>query len=368
LKARRLLPVLALAAGPTLAGCGKIGPIRPPLALVPQRVDSLEGRQLGGEIVLAWTNPAAFNDGRPLGPIAEVEVWMDSVVAGATAATPAAFDPDVFLGRAKLVASLSPDKLAPRKAGPNAAAAVESYRYPIADKDLAKVEYVFAIRVREAKRKKFSPLSNEVRIKPRLVPMPPRNPAASVFSDRVEIRWDAPLENIDHSTPALVEGYNIYKLLENALERKLNEAPVAGPPFADRNFAFGVPGRYVVRAVASTSGAAVESLDSQVVDVVLKDTFPPAVPDGATAVGGPDLITLIWNPNRELDLLGYKVWRRLEAAGEFVLLTPQPILENTYADPAVEKGKRYEYAISAVDRASNESARSAAVSAIVKDP
>jgi len=360
-----LLAAFWTAAG---SGCGKVGPVRPPLVLIPQRVDSLDGRQLGGTVLLTWKNPSAFIDGRPLGPVAEVEIWMASVAADKPPAEPEAFDPDLFLERARLIAAVPLDKLLVRKTSPEEAVPSVSYSYALGDKLPAGVEYVFAVRVRESRRKKLSELSNEVRVKPRLVPMPPDNVTAAVFQDRVEVRWDAPFENFDHSAPAEVRGYNVYEILPQGVEIKLNDAPVSAPPFADRDFAFGLPVRYLVRAVASGPGDAVESSDSPLVEVVPKDIFPPAVPGGLASLGGPGTVTLSWNPNRETDFLGYKIWRRTEAGAEFVLLTPRPIPENAFADGSVEKGRRYDYAISAVDQAGNESAKSAAVSETVRDP
>jgi fibronectin type 3 domain-containing protein len=82
---------------------------------------------------------------------------------------------------------------------------------------------------------------------------------------------------------------------------------------------------------------------------------------------GANFITLIWDAGREKDLAGYKVWRREAGLGQFVPLTPQPILENTHTDTSVEKNKRYEYAITALDRSGNESSKSETVSEIIKD-
>jgi hypothetical protein len=355
-------PVLAVfAAGLAFgsAGCGKIGPIRPPLVLIPQRIDTLEARQRGGEILLSWTNPAAFIDGRALGPIAAIEVWLETRAVAETAGPPAVFDPELFLEKARLLASVRPT---------DAGASRMVYRYPIADPNYSKAEYVFSLRVREARKKTLSDLSNEIRIQPQPAPMPPGDVQAEIFQDRIEIRWNPPVENFDRTSPPSVGGYNVYKLTENEPEQKLNPAILMKPAFADREFAFGTPVRYMVRAIASAAGAAIlESGDSRVAEILPRDTFPPAVPAGLTAVSAPNLITLLWDPNREADLHGYKIWRRVSGTETFSTLTPEPLLENTYTDTAVEKGGRYDYAVTAVDRAGNESPRSPAVAESIKD-
>ena len=78
-------------------------------------------------------------------------------------------------------------------------------------------------------------------------------------------------------------------------------------------------------------------------------------------------VSLTWDDNKEADLAGYRVWRRMEGESEFVLLTPQPIRGNAFGDNRVEKNKRYDYAITALDKAGNESPKSESVSEIIKD-
>ncbi|MGD0783225.1 MAG: hypothetical protein ABSA30_10255, partial [Candidatus Aminicenantales bacterium] len=125
---------------------------------------------------------------------------------------------------------------------------------------------------------------------------------------------------------------------------------------------------YVVRASATNAEPYSESGDSPAVTVTPVDVFPPAVPSGLTAAAGGNVIMLLWDAGREPDLAGYRVWRREAGHGEFKPLTDRPIAENAYSDAAAAPGVLYEYAVSAVDKAGNESARSAAVSEILKEP
>jgi fibronectin type 3 domain-containing protein len=84
-------------------------------------------------------------------------------------------------------------------------------------------------------------------------------------------------------------------------------------------------------------------------------------------VTGRGFIALSWEANREKDFAGYKVWRRVEGEAEDKLLTPQLLVENAYTDAAIEKGRRYRYAISSVDRNGNESPRTETVADSLKD-
>lgn len=62
-----------------------------------------------------------------------------------------------------------------------------------------------------------------------------------------------------------------------------------------------------------------------------------------------------WEAGGEKDLAGYEVWRREDTEEKYWLLTPQPVLENTFTDTSVAKGKRYYYAICARDKSGNAS-------------
>ncbi len=64
---------LCLAAGPT---CGRKGPLVTPKSGAPGPVRGLAAAAGEGGIVLRWTVPARTVAGRPLGPLAAVEVWI----------------------------------------------------------------------------------------------------------------------------------------------------------------------------------------------------------------------------------------------------------------------------------------------------
>jgi len=241
------------------------------------------------------------------------------------------------------------------------------YKYLLTEKDLKAGTLIFAVRVKEAKKGRPSDFSDQAAVSPRPVPLPPGNVRARVFEDRVEIGWDAPRENFDHSTPARLKGYNIYRVESSGKLQSLNSAPVREEKFNDTDFLFDQVYRYFVRAVASDAAPVLESDDSTAAEVTPKDAFPPAAPAGLTAIKGENFITLIWDAGREKDLAGYRVWRRGSGQSPFVALTAQSILETTYTDTAVEKNERYEYAITALDRSGNESPKSKTVSEIMKD-
>jgi fibronectin type 3 domain-containing protein len=119
--------------------------------------------------------------------------------------------------------------------------------------------------------------------------------------------------------------------------------------------------------VASDFPTLAESDNSDVIEVLAKDTFAPAVPSGLVSIAAEDFISISWDANLENDLAGYRVWRKMEGEDEFTLLTPQPVQENAFNDTNVGKNKRYYYAVSAQDKSGNESPKSESVSQTIKD-
>jgi fibronectin type 3 domain-containing protein len=83
------------------------------------------------------------------------------------------------------------------------------------------------------------------------------------------------------------------------------------------------------------------------------DRFPPDTPQGLTALAGIASVELAWDSSAAPDLALYRVYRNGERAGE--------VATAAYSDKTVQRGVAYRYSVSAVDRAGNESARSAEV-------
>jgi len=52
--------------------CGKKGGILPPFVYIPQKAENLKAVQRGQHILLDWTNPESYSDGRPLTDISAI--------------------------------------------------------------------------------------------------------------------------------------------------------------------------------------------------------------------------------------------------------------------------------------------------------
>jgi len=110
---------------------------------------------------------------------------------------------------------------------------------------------------------------------------------------------------------------------------------------------------YYVQAIAPAGDGTAESENSTTVSIVPKDTFPPAAPVGLQFILGGKTIELTWTHNTEPDLAGYQVYRAFENNGFERIKETQE--STSYSDRNIEPGKHYRYAVTAVDRAGNES-------------
>jgi hypothetical protein len=370
MKACRTVFILGFAA--VLAGaCGRKGEILPPLAFVPQPVQTLTTGQRGGRMLLDWPASTAYIDGRPLPPSAATEIWVLRNTAE-EANVPREGAVAGFLDKARRLAVL--DVYGRPILENNAALPLPGtpplgafhWEWTLTPDDWKATRLIFGVRVK-AGRRAYSDFVYMGRW-PQQISLPPSQLRTVVRVDRIEIRWTAPDANLDGSKPPLVKGYNVYRNTPSGTPVRLNMSPVAAPYFMDRDFEFGARYFYHVAALSGAAPPYVESDDSEALEITPVDIFPPAPPAGLESVTAPGLITLIWERSPETDIAGYRVWRKAAGESEFKALTPAVIPENTFTDGAVEKGLRYDYAVSAVDRAGNESPRSAVLTEVIKDP
>jgi len=345
--------------------CGKKGPLQPPLPRIPQKIENFELFQRGEKIILEWSNPEAYTDGSRLEGISEIEIWLADQTPSSLGEMKT-ISQEEFEDRAKLLALVKKSQFPDYQRKKEKTAPTFRYLYKFAAEDATSKILTFALRVKDEKRRK-SDFSNLLSITPQILPSPPGHVRLSLFEERIEISWEAPPGHQEQAWAAQVLGYNVYRSEGVEEARLLNSSLLKEKKYEDKDFVFGKTYRYSVRASVNDSSPFLESDDSEAREIEAKDLFAPSPPSGLTAISGPGLITLSWNENREKDLAGYTVWRREEGEEEFSQLTSELISETTYTDRAVEKKKRYDYAITACDRSGNESKKSEIVSEMIKD-
>jgi hypothetical protein len=128
----------------------------------------------------------------------------------------------------------------------------------------------------------------------------------------------------------------------------INPAPLSTTTFTD-SVEFDRERCYVVRAVRGTPPDAIEGDPSAPNCFIPVDMFPPAAPVRLVAVADAGGISLIWEPNAEPDVIGYLVLRGEASDATLQPLTPTPVAEPRFRDTHVTAGKKYVYAVVALD-------------------
>ena len=104
-------------------------------------------------------------------------------------------------------------------------------------------------------------------------------------------------------------------------------------------------------ALAFLGSLAVVGCDSD--DEVLVPDAPPFVVEGVRSITGDGEVTITWRHNQETDIDHYKIYSNDEPTGTFALIGTAT--DNVFVDDDVVNGETYFYAVSAVDRAGQES-------------
>jgi fibronectin type 3 domain-containing protein len=182
----------------------------------------------------------------------------------------------------------------------------------------------------------------------------------------VRLSWEAPTRRVDASPLGIVPRYNIYRGMSPGRydPSPINREPVLGTQLQDAGLVNDQTYYYRVTAVESQEPPWQEGLPSDEVSVSPIDLTPPAPPQAVRAVIGPSLaVSLSWEPNRESDLAGYRVYRTDATERSPQRLTDAPLKSPTFTDRSVRSRGRYLYTVTAVDASSNrnESVASEAV-------
>jgi hypothetical protein len=300
-----------------LTACGYVSDPLPPALNIPQRVTDLRASQQGDRLVIEFTIPPLTTDDLGL-RIGDIELRASASDPGTDLSTwPETAD------RIDVQAS---------EPGP--------VRREVSAAAWSGKPIWIAVRVASHKRK-WSEWSNvaSIEVIPEL--QPPRDIRVESAAQGVRVTWKYPDNRLDRETVIFRRGPG---------ERELVEAAVAGGgEWVDPAAVFGQVYEYELQ---SRIGQA-RSARSGSVRILHEDKFPPAVPAGLAALAGLTGIELAWEPNRESDLAGYRVYR---AEGDAPLQAlGGPVGTPSFRDPEARAGVKYRYAVSALDQRGNES-------------
>ncbi len=336
------------------AGCGKRKPPLPPVERVAQTVE-ISGTQIGNQITLVWQMPAR-NAGRTSAlNISRADVYRLAEPLDA----PLSLTEEEFASNSTLIASI-----------------------PLTDSDFSLKEKQYsdtlqfsgqparlryAIRFVNASGQKAA-FSNFFLIEPTSkIAMRPESLTGLVAQEAITLSWIAPDKNEDGSVPPNILGYNVYRITDDLSEvKKLNNSPIPSTTFADNFFEFDTRYSYSVRTVSlGGGGLPIESAASNVLTITPIDTFPPSPPSAITIAASPNAISIFFATNVETDVTGYRIYRTTDSGiqkDDWELLTPSPLLTNTFQDTKVRPGNTYFYYLTAIDRYGNVSEPSETIS------
>lgn len=334
-------------------GCGKRKPPLPPVERVSQRTE-ISGFQQGNKVKISWTMPARNASNKSTLNIDRTDIYrlLEPL------SSPLTLSEEEFSSRSTLIGTLPVSE---------------------ADFNLKKITYTdtlelagqsvrirYAIRFVNASGQKAS-FSNFLLIEPAsAVADMPNNLNVKLTKEFIKLSWLAPSSNVDGSQPANILGYNIYRSADSGEIKLINSSPITNIEFLDKSFEFGKRYKYFIRSVSmGDSGVPIESLDSNSVEILTRDIFPPLAPNAITIAAAPSNLSIFFASNSEEDVVGYKIYRSTDLnqpKSGWKLLTPNLLITNTYQDKNIETGKTYYYYLIAVDKASNESEPSEVVS------
>jgi hypothetical protein len=347
-----------------LSACGSPGDPTPPRVVVPDAVKDLTARQEGERVVLSFTLPQKSSEGETLEALPDVEILRGN--GAQTAAVPASMRHVYTIPSALVETYLRDGRFV--------------FSDPLKPEDLAAPagqNFVYVVQTRVSKRK-ASENSNTVTV--RILPAAVRiaDLSATLTESAVELRWTAPDRLVNGAQIPTLGSYRIFRAeidpsappeTAAAATSLLGVSPVA--QYRDTQFEFGKTYVYSVRSVAQFEAASVESGDSNSVRIEAKDTFPPAPPQNLVAVplaATPAMVELSWSISPETDVAGYHVYRMEAGAAEGTSperINSELLLAPAFRDISVTVGRSYSYAVTAVDRAGNQSPRSTQVTVSV---
>jgi hypothetical protein len=317
----RLWPAISLAAL-VLSGCGYIGEPLPPALNIPSRITDLRAMERGDKIVVQFTLPPLTTEGLTLASVRSVEVRAGE------GGNPFSLDAWAAAAKGFDVPATGPGALTRE----------------IPAREWIGKDVVMAVRATGPKGK-ASDWSN-------LVVLPITQPLvrpASLKADNVE-------RGVALSWQGTGPRYRVFRAAGEYPPERL--ADTDRTEYLDESTVYGTVYKYFVQAIA---GELTQSEVSGTVSRTPIDEFPPAVPAALTAEPGVGTIELTWDRNTEPDFKGYNIYRSVED-GPFDKIAPL-IEAPTYSDRQVEAGKRYRYAVTAMDETGNESQRSTIVEA-----
>jgi fibronectin type 3 domain-containing protein len=184
---------------------------------------------------------------------------------------------------------------------------------------------------------------------------------ARAYSDRVALRWQLPLANVDGSRLTDISGFKVYRAeqktgeeCENCEEKKTMHANVDYQNPTNAVIANGevtytdkdvTPGNTYFYSVSAYNLRGRDGKLSENMTVQLDE--PPPAPEGLRAMTEAGAVTLEWTSGTQgSGIKGYRVYRGTTSnTGEMKPVGETKVPETSFVDKDVEKEKNYYYVV-----------------------
>ena len=344
----RFLGLISLAS--LLAACGVQSPPLPPRVEIPETIKDLHAFQIGRSLHLTFTMPVLATNGESLNKPVTIDIFRTITPAGGQPGQPDTNGaPWLSLQPKDLPAYLHAGKLVyPIELSPQ-----EFNRLQGSTFSFAVVPFTRGFRGH----KRRSAPSNMAQVPLLDVTQPVTNFQVKTTQTALLLTWDKPAQTLAGVLPSHLSGYRIYQSATGKPGSFKLLDTTSSNHFEDTEFQFGRNYVFTVSAITEVGGTTAESGPSAPVSITPRDTFPPPVPTGLSAVNAEGAVDLLWNATTAADLAGYNVYRSADG-GSFERVNKQLAPTPIFHDATVVPGHHYQYAVTAVDLTGNESAKS----------
>ncbi|MDH4100153.1 MAG: fibronectin type III domain-containing protein [Nitrospirota bacterium] len=335
-----------------VTGCGRKGSPVIPGSIAPETIAGLKAKPAPGKVSLTWTMPTKTTEGSRLKNLTTFIVQRGEVAEGTK--------PEDCSCTYRAIQTIDVES-------PSPAVIKEGKVY--LDDVTVKNDTTYAYRVIAVNQyDRESRPGTPVVARPSVPPAAPTNLAAEADENQIRLSWQAPTTSEDGSPLTDLKGYNIYRSVAKGTEGGLiNQQLLATTSFTDIGLESGKTYYYQVRAVDNLAQPWSESKPSSEIAASPEDRTPPMPPVTLIAVPTAKEVRLTWEPNREKDLAGYRVYRSTTPGQGYEPVTPATTAANSFVDTSVTPGNTYYYVVTAVDnsRRANESFRSEQATATI---
>lgn len=333
-----------------LNDCGKRGPLKLDPQVFPAKIKDLNVVQIGNNLKFQWEFPEFLKDNKTEMDISRIKkiyfYYSDRNIASSVGKK--ANVSDNFIKRGRLLKKTDIQQILSNNG--------EYYFiFPdISGKFLNKKIFTAVFY-------NYNKLSSALSEIKEIKIMQPVSPVHDLFlineNKVIKLNWSRPVSYAKKRKSPEIAGYDVFRKIElsdggkDTSFEKQNKDIILKEYFEDKDTGYSGKHNYYISVVVTDSNI---SEKSNIVDVNIKDIFPPEIPHNILIFKSPSGLMISWGKVSDKDLSHYKIYRKSADETDFKVLNTK-IVENKFMDNKVESGKNYTYYITSVDNNGNES-------------